>query len=58
MSPFVYYRKVVALNSDVRRNPGFSFKEIDLGLVRDTTAAPIVGVGFAEPAPSENAQLH
>jgi hypothetical protein len=58
MNCFAFYRKVVALNPDVHRNLESSANEANFSFPRDTTAAPIAGAGFAEPAPSENAQLH
>jgi len=48
MSQFAFYRKVVALNSDVHRNLKFSEKEANFSFARDTTAVLLAGVEFAE----------
>ena len=50
MSTFAFYRKVVALNSDVHRNLKFSAKEANFSFARDTTAVLLAGVEFAEAA--------
>ncbi len=50
MSQFAFYRKVVALNSDVHRNLKFSEKEANFTFARDTTAVLLAGVEFAEAA--------
>ena len=48
MSQFAFYRKVVALNSDVHRNLKFAAGETDFSFARDTTAVLLGGVEFAE----------
>jgi hypothetical protein len=55
MNTFTFYRKVVALESDVQHGLNFSANEVDFSSARDTTYAPIAGVGFVESAPSANA---
>jgi len=48
MNQFAFYRKVVALNSDVHRNLRFSAKEVNFSFASDTTAVLIAGIEFAE----------
>ena len=48
MSTFAFYKKVVALNSDVHRNLKFAGNEVDFSFARDTTAVLLAGVEFAE----------
>ncbi len=50
MSAFAFYRKVVALNSDVHRNLKFAADEANFSFARDTTAVLLAGVEFAEAA--------
>ncbi len=50
MSTFAFYRKVVALDSNVHRNLRFATNEVNFSFARDTTAALIAGVEFAEAA--------
>ena len=50
MSQFAFYRKVVALNSDVHRNLKFASNEVDFYFARDTTAVLMAGIEFAEAA--------
>lgn len=45
---FAFYRKVVALNSDLHRNLKLSPSEITFDFARDTTAVLLAGVEFAE----------
>jgi hypothetical protein len=55
MSCFAFYRKVVALNSDVHRNLKFASNQVDSSYARDTTYVLIAEVVFVESAPSANA---
>jgi len=48
MSQFAFYRKVVALNSDVHRNLKFAESKVNFSFARDTTAVLLGGVEFAE----------
>lgn len=48
MTAFAFYRKVVALNSEVHRNLRFAADEADFSFARDTTAVLMAGVEFAE----------
>src|SRR5574340_1122151 len=48
MGTFAFYRKVVALNSDVHRNLRFAAGEVDFSFARDTTAVLLAGVELAE----------
>lgn len=48
MSTFAFYRKVVALNSNVHRNLKFSAEQTDFSFAADTTAVLLAGVEFAE----------
>jgi hypothetical protein len=48
MTEFAFYKKVVALNSDVHRNLKFAVEEADFTFARDTTAVLLAGVEFAE----------
>ena len=50
MSGFAFYKKVVALNSNVHRNLRFDASKVDFGFVRDTTAVLLGSVEFAETA--------
>ena len=50
MSTFAFYRKVVALNSDVHRNLRLASNEAGFSFARDTTAVLLAGVEFAEAA--------
>lgn len=50
MGAFAFYRKVVALNSDVHRNLKFAADEANFSFARDTTAVLLAGVEFAEAA--------
>ncbi len=50
MSQFAFYRKVVALNSNVHRNLKFAASEVNFLFARDTTAVLLAGVEFAEAA--------
>ncbi|BBI99572.1 SapC family protein [Ferrigenium kumadai] len=50
MSNFAFYRKVVALNSDVHRNLKFASNEVTFTFARDTNAVLMAGVEFAEAA--------
>lgn len=50
MSQFAFYRKVVALNSDMHRNLKFAANEVNFSFARDTTAVLLAGVEFAEAA--------
>jgi hypothetical protein len=50
MSTFAFYKKVVALNSDVHRNLKFASDRVNFSFARDTTAVLIAGVEFAEAA--------
>ena len=48
MNTFAFYRKVVALNSEVHRNLKFAAGEVNFFFARDTTAVLLAGVEFAE----------
>lgn len=48
MTDFAFYRKVVALNSELHRNLKFSASEADFSFAHDTTAVLVAGVEFAE----------
>jgi len=48
MNTFAFYKKVVALNSDVHRNLRFADDQADFSFARDTTAVLLAGVEFAE----------
>lgn len=48
MSTFAFYRKVVALNSELHRNLKFSSAEVNFSFARDTTSVLLAGVEFAE----------
>lgn len=48
MSNFAFYKKVVALNSDVHRNLRFADDKADFAFARDTTAVLLAGAEFAE----------
>ena len=48
MTGFAFYKKVVALNSDVHRNLKFAASEVNFSFARDTTAVLLAGVEFAE----------
>lgn len=48
MSNFAFYKKVVALNSEMHRNLKFSAAESTFDFARDTTAVLLAGVEFAE----------
>lgn len=48
MSDFAFYRKVIALNSELHRNLKFAASEADFSFARDTTAVMLAGVEFAE----------
>lgn len=50
MSEFAFYRRVVALNSEVHRNLRFAINEVNFSFARDTTAVLMAGVEFAEAA--------
>jgi len=50
MSTFAFYKKVVALNSDVHRNLKFDAGQVNFSFARDTTAVLMAGVEFAEAA--------
>lgn len=50
MSSFVFYQKVVALNSEVHRNLKFDADQVNFAFARDTTAVLLAGVEFAEAA--------
>lgn len=50
MNAFAFYKKVVALNSEVHRNLKFAANETNFLFARDTTAVLIAGVEFAEAA--------
>jgi hypothetical protein len=50
MSTFAFYKKVVALNSDVHRNLKFDAGKVNFSFARDTTAVLMAGVEFAEAA--------
>ena len=50
MSTFAFYKKVVALNSDVHRNLKFASDRVNFSFARDTTAVLMAGVEFAEAA--------
>lgn len=50
MNAFAFYKKVVALNSEVHRNLKFSADETNFLFARDTTAVLLAGVEFAEAA--------
>jgi hypothetical protein len=50
MTAFAFYRKVVALNSEVHRNLKFAVNEANFSFARDTTAVLMAGVEFAEAA--------
>lgn len=50
MNAFAFYRKVVALNSNVHRNLKFAANQTNFAFARDTTAVLIAGVEFAEAA--------
>lgn len=50
MNAFAFYKKVVALNSEVHRNLKFAADEANFLFARDTTAVLIAGVEFAEAA--------
>lgn len=50
MTAFAFYRKVVALNSDLHRNLKFAADEANFSFARDTTAVLLAGVEFAEAA--------
>jgi hypothetical protein len=55
MNTFAFYRKVVALNSNVRRNLEYVSHEVDFSFARDTMGALIAGVKFVASVPSANA---
>ena len=48
MTAFAFYKKVVALNSDVHRNLKFAVDEANFKFALDTTAVLLAGVEFAE----------
>jgi hypothetical protein len=48
MSSFAFYKKVVALNTDVHRNLKLAAAKANFGFARDTTAVLLAGVEFAE----------
>ncbi|MDH4215400.1 MAG: SapC family protein [Gallionella sp.] len=48
MNTFAFYKKVVALNSEVHRNLKFAGNEVNFAFARDTTAVLLAGVEFAE----------
>jgi hypothetical protein len=48
MSGFAFYKKVVALNSDVHRNLKFAADEVTFTFARDITSVLLAGVEFAE----------
>jgi len=48
MTTFAFYKKVVALNSEVHRNLKFAVNEVNFAFARDTTAVLMAGVEFAE----------
>jgi hypothetical protein len=50
MTAFAFYKKVVALNTDVHRNLKFAANEANFSFARDTTAVLLAGVEFAEAA--------
>jgi len=49
MSQFAFYRKVVALNSDMHRNLKFAANEVNFSFARDTTAVLLAGVELPRP---------
>lgn len=48
MAAFAFYRKVVALNTELHRNLKFSAEKANFSFARDTTAVLLAGVEFAE----------
>ncbi|MFI4938883.1 MAG: SapC family protein [Burkholderiales bacterium] len=48
MSTFAFYKKVVALNTNVHRNLKFTFNKTDFSFARDTNIILLAGVEFAE----------
>lgn len=48
MTDFAFYRKVVALNSELHRNLRFSASEANFSFASDTTAVLLAGIEFAE----------
>ena len=50
MTAFAFYKKVVALNSEVHRNLKFAADEVSFDFARDTTAVLLAGAEFAEAA--------
>ena len=50
MTQFAFYKKVVALNSDVHRDLKFDASQVSFEFARDSTAVLIAGVEFAEAA--------
>ena len=48
MTAFAFYKKVVALNSELHRNLKFAADEVNFAFARDTTAVLLAGAEFAE----------
>jgi len=48
MNTFAFYRKVVALNSEVHRNLKFAADQVNFLFAKDTTAVLLAGIEFAE----------